>query len=133
MLVLLRGAGICAQSRNDYCFRHESNSEDAVMAIKTKRRAKSAGGKRSASRRRAAAQQDAIELLKADHRQVEEWFEQFRSTRSEDRKQRLTGQICQALKIHTQIEQEIFYPAFLEATGDEDVHHEAEIEHKGAQ
>jgi hypothetical protein len=70
--------------------------------------------------------------LKADHRQVEEWFEQFQSTRSEDRKAALSQQICQALKVHTQIEEQIFYPAFLEATAEEDVHHEAEVEHDGA-
>src|SRR6185312_8280076 len=33
---------------------------------------------------------------------------------------------------HTQIEAEIFYPAFLEATGEKDIHHEAEVEHDGA-
>jgi hemerythrin superfamily protein len=99
---------------------------------KAKKRAKSAGGKQSPRRRRAAKQQDAIDLLMADHRQVEEWFEQFESTRSNDRKRRLSGQICEALKVHAQIEEEIFYPAFLEATDDEDVHHEAEVEHEGA-
>src|SRR5690242_1072388 len=99
---------------------------NAVMA-KAKKRAKSAGRKSASRRSRAAKQQDAIELLKADHRQVEEWFEQFESTRSDDRKQKLAAQICQALKVHTKIEEEIFYPAFLEATGEEDIHHEAEI------
>jgi hemerythrin superfamily protein len=99
---------------------------------KAKKRAKSARGKQSPGRRRAAKQQDAIDVLKADHRQVEEWFEQFESTRSDSRKQLLADQICQALRVHTQIEHEIFYPAFLAATGDEDIHHEAEIEHEGA-
>jgi hemerythrin superfamily protein len=99
---------------------------------KAKKRAKSAGGKQSPGRRRGAKQQDAIALLTADHRQVEQWFEQFESTRSADRKQRLASQICQALEVHTQIEEEIFYPAFLEATDDEEVHHEAEVEHEGA-
>jgi hemerythrin superfamily protein len=99
---------------------------------KAKKRAKSGSGRASTARRRTAKQQDAIDLLKADHRQVEGWFAQFESTRSDERKQRLAGQICQALKVHTQIEEEIFYPAFLEATEDKDVHHEAEIEHKGA-
>jgi hypothetical protein len=99
---------------------------------KAKKGAKRTGAKRSAARGRAAKQQDAIELLKADHRQVKEWFEQFESTRSDDRKQRLASQICQALKVHTQIEAEIFYPAFLQATDDVNVHHEAEIEHEGA-
>jgi hemerythrin superfamily protein len=73
-----------------------------------------------------------VALLKADHRQVEEWFEQFEKSRTDDKKQRLATQICQALRIHTTIEEEIFYPAFLEAVGDEDLHHEAEVEHAGA-
>ena len=34
--------------------------------------------------------------------------------------------------MHTAIEEEIFYPAFLEATEDKDLHHEAQIEHDGA-
>jgi hemerythrin superfamily protein len=76
--------------------------------------------------------QDAIALLKADHRQVEEWFEQFEKARDADRKQKLATQICDALKVHTTIEEEIFYPAFLEATDEKDLHHEAEVEHNGA-
>jgi hypothetical protein len=100
-------------------------------------RAKSKRGKQSKSsagrRARAAApSRDAIALLKADHRQVEEWFEQFEKTRSDERKQQLAAQICKALEVHTQIEEEIFYPAFLEATEEEDLHHEAAIEHAGA-
>jgi hypothetical protein len=78
------------------------------------------------------AQQDAIALLKADHRQVEEWFAQFEKSRSEDKKADLAKRICDALRIHTTIEEEIFYPAFLEASGETDLHHEAEIEHAGA-
>jgi hemerythrin superfamily protein len=84
------------------------------------------------SRSAAPQAQDAIALLKADHRQVEEWFEQFEKARDEDRKQTLATKICDALKVHTTIEEEIFYPAFLEATDDKDLHHEAEIEHEGA-
>src|SRR6267154_194848 len=95
-------------------------------------KAKKKAAKRRSRARAPAVQQDAIALLKADHRQVEEWFEQFESTRSDDRKQRLAQQCCQALKVHTQIEEEIFYPAFLEATEEEEIHHEAEVEHNGA-
>ncbi len=40
--------------------------------------------------------------------------------------------ICDALTVHTQIEEEIFYPAFWQATQDKDMHHEAEVEHAGA-
>jgi hemerythrin superfamily protein len=75
---------------------------------------------------------DAIALLKADHRQVEDWFEEFEKAEDDERKQELATQICDALKVHTTIEEEIFYPAFLEATDDTDMHHEAEIEHEGA-
>jgi hemerythrin superfamily protein len=79
-----------------------------------------------------AKTKDAIALLKADHRQVEEWFEQFEKSRLEKKKAQLAAQICEALRIHTMIEEEIFYPAFLEATEEEDIHHEAEIEHASA-
>ena len=94
-------------------------------------RAKSARAKK-ATRSAAPRAIDAIALLKADHRQVETWFEQFASSRSDAKKQQLAQEICKALKVHTQIEEEIFYPAFLEATADEDTHHEAEVEHDGA-
>ena len=63
---------------------------------------------------------------------MEEWFEQFEKARSDERKQQLASQICKALEMHTVIEEEIFYPAFLEATEEEDMHHEAAIEHDSA-
>jgi hemerythrin superfamily protein len=75
---------------------------------------------------------DAIGLLKADHRQVEQWFEAFEKTKSDAKKQDLATRICKALTVHTTIEEEIFYPAFLQSTEDKDIHHEAEIEHAGA-
>ncbi len=98
-------------------------------------RAKAKGKSRAKSARRtdtAARSQDAIALLKADHREVEQMFEQFEKARDSERKQELATNICNALKMHTIIEEEIFYPAFLEATDDTDLHHEAEIEHDGA-
>jgi hypothetical protein len=70
--------------------------------------------------------------LKADHREVERLFAAFESARSEERKSEIAEQICAALRTHTAIEEEIFYPAFLEATRDTEIHHEAEIEHAGA-
>jgi len=87
---------------------------------------------RAKSKRRPAKSQDAIALLKADHRQVEKWFKEFEKARTDGRKLELATDICNALKVHTTIEEEIFYPAFLEATDDKDLHHEAEIEHDGA-
>jgi hemerythrin superfamily protein len=75
---------------------------------------------------------DAISLLKADHREVKAWFAEFDVARSSSKKQRLASKICDALIIHATIEEEIFYPAFLEATEDKDTHHEAVVEHAGA-
>jgi len=82
--------------------------------------------------RQAAGSMDAIALLKADHRQVEKWFAQFKKTRASSQKEKLAKQICNALKVHTAIEEELFYPAFIEATDDKDMHHEAVVEHAGA-
>jgi hemerythrin superfamily protein len=75
---------------------------------------------------------DAVALLKADHRQVEEWFEEFENARSSKVKQNLAANICNALAVHTKIEEEIFYPAFLSATKEKDTHHKAIVEHAGA-
>ena len=86
----------------------------------------------SSAKTKARKQPDAISLLKADHRQVEKWFEEFESARSSSRKQTLATNICNALTVHTEIEEQIFYPAFLQATKDKDMHHEALIEHDGA-
>lgn len=89
-------------------------------------------GTQTDARKRRTAAKDAIALLKADHREVEGWFKQFEKTRSESRKLGLATRICEALKVHTTIEEEIFYPAFLAATEDKDLHHEARVEHAAA-
>lgn len=87
---------------------------------------------RTTKARNGSGRDDAVSLLKADHREVERLFGEFESARSTDRQQKIAERICEALKVHTTIEEEIFYPAFLEATDDTDLHHEAEIEHAGA-
>jgi hypothetical protein len=74
---------------------------------------------------------DAIALLKADHRKVEGLFEQFEKASSESSKKKLVAQICTELKIHTMIEEEIFYPAFRGKIED-DTLDEAYVEHDGA-
>lgn len=74
---------------------------------------------------------DAIALLKADHRKVEGLFEDFEKARGPDRKQALARQICTELKVHTAIEEEIFYPAF-RGKIEEDILNEAWVEHDGA-
>jgi hypothetical protein len=98
-----------------------------MARAKAKGRAKKGNGRRAA-----AARRDAIALLKADHRQVEQWFAQFEKARDDERKLDLATRICGALRVHTTIEEELFYPAFFEATQEEELHHEAIVEHNGA-
>jgi hemerythrin superfamily protein len=74
---------------------------------------------------------DAIALLKADHRKVEDLFGKFCKATAKERKWKLAQEICQELKIHTAIEEEIFYPA-VEGEIDDSLYHEAFVEHDGA-
>jgi hemerythrin superfamily protein len=55
--------------------------------------------------------QDAIALLKADHRNVEDLFAEFKAAKGAAKKQALVERICAELSGHTVIEEEIFYPA----------------------
>ena len=79
---------------------------------------------------------DAVAMLKADHAEVHAWFEEYEGLgdRANVTKSKLVKQICQALTIHTQIEEEIFYPAMREAGKDkeEDMVDEAVVEHASA-
>jgi hemerythrin superfamily protein len=79
----------------------------------------------------AAAQADAIALLKADHRKVEDLFEEFESTKGVQKKQALAKQICMELTVHSMIEEEIFYPA-CKGKIDDALLKEAYVEHDGA-
>lgn len=75
---------------------------------------------------------DAIALLKADHRKVEGLFAQFEEAEDSVRKRELSNQICLELRVHAQIEEDIFYPACSEDGVDEDLMNEAYVEHDGA-
>jgi hemerythrin superfamily protein len=100
---------------------------------KTTTRAKPKTGSRTTRRTKAStASQDAIALLKADHREVKSMFEQFEKTEDDAQKSTLAHKICAALKVHAQIEEEIFYPAAYEAIDDDDLLDEAEVEHASA-
>lgn len=79
----------------------------------------------------ANAKMDAIQLLKADHRKVEELFESFEKAKGNGRKQALAQQICLELTVHTEIEEGIFYPA-CRGKVEDDLVDEAIVEHDGA-
>lgn len=79
----------------------------------------------------ASKSQDAIALLKEDHREVEKLFKEFESAKGEGRKQELAHQICLELTVHSEIEETIFYPA-CEGTVEEDELKEGYVEHDAA-
>ena len=74
---------------------------------------------------------DAIALLKADHRKVEDLFESFEGARGADRKAKIAQEICLELTVHTEIEEKIFYPA-CEGAVVKDLLDEAYVEHDSA-
>lgn len=83
-------------------------------------------------RRRATAHEPlAIALLKKDHRDVEKMLERFERLDDDGEKRELFRKIATALKVHTQIEEEIFYA---EERGDveDDKLDEAQVEHDSA-
>ncbi|MEO7241571.1 MAG: hemerythrin domain-containing protein [Variovorax sp.] len=73
--------------------------------------------------------QDATALLRSDHQKVSALFEQFEKARSAKRKKEIVAEICTELTIHTQIEEEIFYPAVQAALKDHELVPEANVEH----
>jgi hypothetical protein len=102
-----------------------------AQASKSENHSKSA--KSTARRTRRTGRRDpmAIQLLKKDHREVEHWFDEYEQLEDEREKLELFGKIALALKVHTKIEEEIFYP---EERGDveDDMLDEAYVEHDGA-
>lgn len=74
---------------------------------------------------------DAIALLRADHEAVSHLFDQFEKARSVSQKKALVAEICTALSVHAQIEEEIFYPAVKAALKDRLMVAEATVEHGG--
>jgi hemerythrin superfamily protein len=76
-------------------------------------------------------QQDAIQFLTQDHREVEELFDKFEKASGSSAKEQLARQICTELKVHSMLEEEIFYPA-LRGKIDNDDLDEAYVEHDGA-
>jgi hemerythrin-like domain-containing protein len=75
------------------------------------------------------ASKDAIAMLKADHEAVSDLFAEYEKTRSVPKKKTLVTEICTALSVHAQIEEEIFYPAVKAALKDKLLVPEATVEH----
>ena len=81
---------------------------------------------------------DACSLLDADHRAVKKLFKEFeplaesKAKTAPAKRRQLADQICLELRVHAQIEEEIFYPALRAAVKAEDLLDEAEVEHASA-
>jgi hemerythrin superfamily protein len=78
---------------------------------------------------------NALDLLKHDHDEVENMFEQFEEIKDngdDAQKEELVARICHALTIHAQIEEQIFYPAARRVLQDQgqDLLNEAAVEHQ---
>jgi hypothetical protein len=94
-------------------------------------KSKSAKSKTRRTRRTGTRDPMAIQLLKKDHREVEGWFDEYEQLDNDREKLELFQKIALALKVHTQIEEEIFYP---EERGEveDDLLDEAYVEHQSA-
>lgn len=75
------------------------------------------------------APKDAIAMLKADHVAVSNMFAEYEKSRSVAKKRDLVAEICTALSVHAQIEEEIFYPAVKAKLKDKLLVPEATVEH----
>ncbi|MBK0393796.1 hemerythrin domain-containing protein [Ramlibacter algicola] len=79
---------------------------------------------------------DAVDLLDADHKLAQKMFLDYKAMSQDgapsEAKRTLAAKICQDLSVHTQIEEEIFYPAVREAIGDDALMDEALLEHAEA-
>ena len=73
--------------------------------------------------RHGSAGKDAIALLESDHTAVQRLFKRFEKLKdgegNDEEKAELVRLICDELKVHTQIEEEIFYPMVRDAIGDD--------------
>ncbi|QAU33895.1 hemerythrin domain-containing protein [Janthinobacterium sp. 17J80-10] len=98
--------------------------------------AKPASARRTTTAKPATAgAADAIALLKDDHKKVKKLFKDFEKLKEDggdEEKAALVSQICMELTVHTQIEEEVFYPAFRKTKDAEDLVDEAVVEHATA-
>jgi hemerythrin-like domain-containing protein len=76
-------------------------------------------------------QSNALELLRRDHKEVQSLFYRFEQAGGKE-EDKLCRELIEALRAHTRIEEEVFYPYVREATDRVDLLEEASIEHNAA-
>lgn len=105
------------------------------MPNRSTSRSQSKSSSKRATQRRSSTDHDVTSLLKADHQRVKKMFKEFEKCAQqgdEAAKVEIAMQICMELKVHTQVEEEIFYPALYEALDEQDLVDEAIVEHATA-
>ncbi|HUR40746.1 MAG TPA: hemerythrin domain-containing protein [Verrucomicrobiae bacterium] len=84
------------------------------------------------NRNTSEAGDNAIAMLKKDHRKVEALFSQCEETDDKRAKTRLVREICAELELHAKLEESLFYPAAKrQAEEAEDTVNEGIVEHTG--
>ena len=87
---------------------------------------------KAAKPRRTADEVDALTLLEADHREVDDLFGAFEEASGDAEQRDIAVSICVALKVHARLEEELFYPAVWPALEDKSLIAEAMVEHASA-
>jgi hemerythrin superfamily protein len=105
------------------------NDHPQAAVSPTQGRREMATAKKASTRPESKKNQEATALLRADHKQVSQLFEEFEKARSTTRKQGIVANICRELTVHALIEEEIFYPAVKKALKDSELVPEATVEH----
>jgi len=113
----------------------KTNARKATQKKPAARRSATKRTPRAAPSRSRRANPDAVSLLKADHARVDAMFKRYESARS-NQKEALVKEICEELKMHTLLEEELFYPELRAAAkrpdGAGDLLDEAKVEHHSA-
>jgi hemerythrin superfamily protein len=87
---------------------------------------------RRGNKRAGGRQPEAIAMLIEDHQKVQKMFKTFESTDDQQKRQELATEICNELTVHTQLEEQVLYPAAREALEETDLVDEAKVEHQVA-
>jgi hemerythrin superfamily protein len=76
-----------------------------------------------------SSKHDAIALLREDHKKVQKLFKEYQRAKDDAKKRAVVDEVCTDLTVHSQIEEELFYPEVREAIDAMDIMDEAEVEH----
>jgi len=132
-----------ASSRGASSSSSRSTSRGKQSKSSARGQSSSRGGAKSAGKRSGTASKrsstsrgkstNALDLLMQDHREVQKNFRKAERMETGDRElQQLVEQTCAALTLHAEIEEQVFYPAVRQATDDQDMMEEAQVEHDSA-